>query len=75
VPGALEVVDQGCGLQPENGSEHFAGVGITGMRERVRELGGQFDVKSGAEGTQVRAVLPIGERTVSRETKFQSDLA
>ena len=70
----LEVIDQGHGLQAENGSEHFAGVGITGMRERVRELGGQFEVKSGGEGTQVRAILPIGERTASRETKFQSDL-
>jgi signal transduction histidine kinase len=49
-------------------------VGITGMRERVRELGGNFEVKSSAGGTQVRAILPIGERTVSRETKFQSDL-
>src|SRR6267154_1199546 len=71
----LEVIDQGRGLQAENGSEHFAGVGITGMRERVRELGGQFELKSGAEGTQVRAILPIGERTASHETKFQSDLA
>jgi len=70
----LEVADQGRGLQTENGSEQLAGVGITGMRERVRELGGQFDVKSGAQGTQVRAILPIGERSVSRETKFQSDL-
>jgi len=44
------------------------------MRERVRELGGQFEVKSGGEGTLVRAILPIGERVVSRETTFQSDL-
>lgn len=71
----LEVIDQGRGLQADNGARaSLAGVGISGMRERVRELGGQFDVKSSAEGTLVRSVLPIGERTVLRETKLQSDL-
>lgn len=75
----LEVIDHGHGLPAENGPDQFAGVGITGMRERVRELGGQFEIKSGAEGTQVRAILPLAERPVdeknaSRETKFQSDL-
>jgi signal transduction histidine kinase len=51
------------------------GVGITGMRERVRELGGEFEIKSSAEGTIVKAVLPIGERSAANALKFESDLA
>jgi signal transduction histidine kinase/ActR/RegA family two-component response regulator len=71
----LEVSDQGRGLDSPNGSDHVAGVGITGMRERVHELGGRFEINSTAAGTTVTAVVPIGERTDSRETKFQSDFA
>jgi signal transduction histidine kinase len=29
------------------------------MKERVRRFGGTFDISSGAEGTTVRARLPI----------------
>ena len=71
----LEVSDQGQGLNSHNGSDHVAGVGITGMRERVHELGGQFDINSTAAGTTVKVIVPIGERSDSRETKFQSDFA
>jgi signal transduction histidine kinase len=56
----LEVADQGQGMNAEN-SQHVTGVGITGMRERVSELGGDFEISSGAGGTLVRVVLPIGE--------------
>jgi len=49
------------------------GVGITGMRERVRELGGQFEITSTSDGTVVRAVLPIGEQIGKHAAKFQSD--
>jgi PAS domain S-box-containing protein len=58
----LEVGDSGHGVSSRDGSDPVMGVGITGMRERVRELGGQFEVRSTTEGTTVRAVLPIGEQ-------------
>ena len=35
------------------------GVGIPGMRARIRELGGWLDIRSTAEGTVVDAVLPV----------------
>jgi two-component system, NarL family, sensor kinase len=35
------------------------GLGVAGMRERVRELGGTLTVLSGPEGTMVRASLPL----------------
>src|ERR1700736_5237215 len=71
----LEVSDRGRGMSSHNGSDHVAGGGITGMRERVHELGGQFDINSTAAGTTVKVIVPIGERSDSRETKFQSDFA
>ena len=51
----LEVQDQGSG-----GSSGFRpGVGITGMRERVKDLAGTLEINSDASGTRVRAVLPL----------------
>ena len=58
----LEVADSGCGIPTEvlsqNGSK-MVGVGIAGMRERVRLLGGRFLIQSNEAGTRIRAVLPI----------------
>jgi two-component system NarL family sensor kinase len=36
------------------------GVGIPGMRERLRQLGGQLEVEFGSQGTRVHAILPVG---------------
>jgi len=35
-----------------------SGVGITGMRERVRHLGGELNIQSDSSGTIVSVVLP-----------------
>jgi PAS domain S-box-containing protein len=58
-PGALVlcVADTGHGFAAEAESEH--GVGISGMRERLAELGGSFTVESTPRGTTVTARLPI----------------
>ena len=56
-----EVIDSGRGiaLRASSGITTPAGVGIAGMRERARLLGGTLDVRSSpSEGTTVRAVLP-----------------
>jgi PAS domain S-box-containing protein len=71
----LEVTDRGRGMSSQNGSDPVMGVGITGMRERVRELGGHFEINSSSEGTVVRAVLPYGEQIGKHAVKLQSDLA
>jgi len=71
----LEVLDRGRGLSSQNGSDPVMGVGITGMRERVRELAGHFEINSSSEGTVVRAVLPFGEQIGNHTVKLQSDLA
>ncbi|HTZ48652.1 MAG TPA: histidine kinase [Verrucomicrobiae bacterium] len=60
----LEVRDHGVGLPPrvlqnfrENGTD--VGVGLAGMKERVRERRGRFDVRSDSSGTLVSATLPV----------------
>jgi PAS domain S-box-containing protein len=59
----LEVTDHGGGILQET-LEHLhdggalPGVGIAGMRERARKLGGRLEVESSARGTTVRVKLP-----------------
>lgn len=58
----LEVRDSGKGMPGAsgNGSRGLRyGVGIQGMRERVRQLNGQFDIESHGPGTIVRARFPL----------------
>jgi signal transduction histidine kinase len=58
----LEVSDQGRGLVREMLDREIdhtrLGVGIAGMRERLRQLGGQLEIRSSSKGTTVIAVLP-----------------
>src|SRR6185436_10800965 len=37
------------------------GVGIPGMRQRLRQLGGELEIESSPEGTTVNAKIPISE--------------
>lgn len=58
----LEVTDNGNGI-PEELLKNLetaekSGVGIAGMRERVREIGGGLEIQSGERGTTVSVVLP-----------------
>jgi len=57
----LEVCDQGKGMSPEKLAQiqsKGSGVGIRGMRERVRPFGGQIGFKSDSSGTVVSVVVP-----------------
>jgi signal transduction histidine kinase len=55
----LSVEDRGAGFDARDGRPAMTGVGIASMRERVRELGGEFCVTSGASGTTVEVDLPL----------------
>jgi two-component system NarL family sensor kinase len=60
----LEISDNGRGvseetLRPTETSSSRAGVGISGMRERVGELGGHFEIRSCHPGTSVYVALPL----------------
>jgi signal transduction histidine kinase len=62
----VEVEDKGKGIPAQKRSEIISsptgipGVGIRGMRERLRQLGGTLDIQSNGEGkgTIVTAHLP-----------------
>jgi PAS domain S-box-containing protein len=60
---SLEVHDDGKGIPPsilEMGPDSLGnlGVGLRGMNERMRELGGTLELISAADGTTVRATVP-----------------
>jgi signal transduction histidine kinase len=58
----VEVSDSGRGIAPEKRLEMEAsgvvGVGVRGMRERIRQLGGSLELDSNGRGTMVRLRLP-----------------
>jgi signal transduction histidine kinase len=61
----LEVRDFGHGIPPERlknfqGVGTNFGVGLAGMRERLRELGGQLEIRS-ERGTIVSVTMPLRE--------------
>jgi two-component system NarL family sensor kinase len=75
----LEIVDHGKGVKSGMERPAFAGaptlgVGIPGMRERIRQLGGQLEVEFSNEGTRVFASLPMGaEQSVEQSSELFRD--
>jgi signal transduction histidine kinase len=59
----VEVKDRGIGIAPAKKmameTAGTPGVGVRGMRERLRQLGGNLDINSDGNGTCVVARLPI----------------
>jgi PAS domain S-box-containing protein len=58
----VEVEDQGGGMAPERLAEiesRGTGLGIRGMRERVRHFHGDLVIESNGSGTKVYAILPL----------------
>jgi PAS domain S-box-containing protein len=62
----LEVQDAGKGIPQEllgdSGEMPSAGVGLRGMNERLRQLGGRLEVSSSHSGTTLTAVVPVHAR-------------
>jgi signal transduction histidine kinase len=59
----LEVSDRGKGLNQDTKSKidsgETAGVGLRGMQERVKQLGGNLEIQSNGHGTTVTAIVPV----------------
>lgn len=74
----LRISDQGVGVpggvveQIKEGKA-IEGIGLRGMYERVRDLGGQLELESSALGTAVSVVLPLRKHERTKETPGQSD--
>ena len=66
----LEVRDRGRGMKlsgdvvAEELPVGNLGVGILGMRERMRQLGGRLEINSGTQGTCVAAIMPLDTQTL-----------
>ena len=63
------VQDQGAGMSAQRLAEiqsHGTGVGIRGMRERVRQFDGDLVIRSNASGTGVYASLPLKSKNSAR---------
>jgi signal transduction histidine kinase len=68
----LQIKDRGKGLAiddhgPDTNGAVSLGVGIPGMKQRLRQLGGTLDISSNQTGTTVSAVVPI-EKEVDHGT-------
>jgi len=57
----VEIEDAGKGISPEK----EPGVGLRGMRERLRRLGGTLQIHSSSGGTRVIAILPVSHTTAA----------
>jgi signal transduction histidine kinase len=67
----VDVEDEGKGISPEKLEEMASGgtpgVGIRGMRERIRQLGGELKIVSNGTGTAILARLPAIEASSTAE--------
>jgi PAS domain S-box-containing protein len=69
----LQIEDNGCGMPSKAGLEERSlntgfGVGIPGIRQRVRQHGGSLEVHSAGQGTTLRAFVPITPHILSAKT-------
>ena len=77
---ALRVRDFGKGI-PTKTLENFnrtgsgGGVGLGGMTERIRDLGGQLRVESDGSGTAVFARLPLEKSVIAAPHRFSEPSA
>jgi signal transduction histidine kinase len=69
----LAITDEGRGLPPDvagafaSGTRRAAarvGVGLLGMDERLRQIGGRLRIRSRGTGATIRAVVPLGTRVI-----------
>ncbi|MCK4538344.1 MAG: PAS domain S-box protein [Candidatus Krumholzibacteria bacterium] len=56
----MDIRDDGKGFQTKGEDAVVEGLGITGMRERVQNMGGKFNISSSpGQGTHVRVKIPL----------------
>lgn len=67
----VEIKDDGIGIYhvlPDTSAQVSLGVGLAGMRERIDQLQGQFDIVSAVgAGTTIRALLPIAQKEMKHD--------
>ena len=76
----MTIRDAGKGIAPDVLERYqkdgvATGVGLAGMRERVRELGGALQLDSNSSGTQVTVSVPISVVSAQETAKFDQNPA
>jgi signal transduction histidine kinase len=75
----LQISDNGQGIPEERlrrlrEDDSVTGVGLAGMRERVRELGGSFALQSASPGATITVTIPVLQNAEqSRDPEEDSD--
>lgn len=71
----LDIIDGGIGLKSpthRNGEEsQLIGVGISGMRLRLEQLGGRLDIRSSSAGTRVTASIPVQSGSADERSPYE----
>jgi len=74
---SVSVRDHGTGMPKDLVERALAGtgggVGLSGMRERIVQFGGHFEIESSAQGTLIRATLPLAARQAEVSTAATAD--
>jgi PAS domain S-box-containing protein len=71
----LDIRDQGRGMSPARLAEiqsGGSGVGISGMRERLRQFEGTMNIESDSSGTRIFATIPLPQ-AASQEDQSKSE--
>ncbi len=72
----LEVRDAGQGMNQETQSKIASGaspgVGLRGIRERVKQIGGALEIHSGKNGTSVLVTLPFTDEVSAPATRHST---
>jgi PAS domain S-box-containing protein len=69
-----EVRDDGTGMSPERLAQirsGGSGVGIRGMRERIRQFQGSMQIDSDTNGTKIGVIIPIPEEQYAKPAHDQ----
>jgi signal transduction histidine kinase len=66
----IQVQDYGKGIPAENlatveASDGYSGLGIPGIRESMRLVGGSLEINSSSQGTVVTARYPVGRNAIA----------
>lgn len=71
----VEIEDKGSGIPQKKLKEMSLagtpGVGMRGMQERIRQLGGTLEIRSGDDGTLVTVRLPVGDALENVEVQSE----
>lgn len=73
----VEVRDQGMGMPPERLAQvqtGVSGVGIRGMRERLRQFKGEMKIHSDSSGTRISVTIPVPKNAIAQDESSPESL-